>query len=706
MATDAAIGSYLVRLREEEELSQKGLAGKIGMSPTLLSRTESGERSMTPDELNRALTAIGSEAAEMFKETVGRVWECLPKPPPGHPGEPILWEAEQVLREIESRLRDDILVSTANLLSRLKDELHRAARLVAGTEHRLAFVGQIGVGKSTAICRAAGLEIHDKERGVAVPVLECGGGNVTICAVRLKEGLGYGIQIEPMGREEIEREVREFAVLLKEQLGPSDDDGDGSAAFGTTREIERAIRNMTGLTRKVRGLDDKAPGKYRDPAKDLAESSVSTDTLSIEVMAKMGLDSRRRRDIWYSPEMSEDPLTWVKANFEKINNGRHPDFSIPKLVTVTVPRLILDETSFSIELVDTKGIDRTAERSDLEDLFSDPNTAVVMCSRFADIPASPIQQLLERARQNGHSSLEHKGVVLGLVRPDEVWSVKDDTGIAAESVETGYELKGDDAQITLQSIGFSDLRVEFFNAKEDSSDGFREVLRELVRGLRGHHQSELQSVINDAHSLFENFQGEEQLEVMRMAADHIRSWLDSNRVLETSKLGSLERRLLRAIRREHPSTVRASVRREGEWGHFEYPYYLRIGVRSAARDVALNKFERLREKIDELSEVESLAKASSLLGDIRRTTNAGIADLEAKCNLLGNRIHSHHMKKDSALWDKCDKRWGRGSGYRDDVATYHEDWFDTQDFRTEMAQLIQQVWDETFASLDQALIIE
>lgn len=706
MTTYAAIGTYLVRLREEAGLSQKDLAGSIRMSPTLLSRVESGERSMKPDELGRALTAIGSEAAEMFKETVGRVWECLPKPPPGHPGEPILWEAEQVLREIESRLKDDILVSSANLLSRLKDELHRAARLVAGTEHRLAFVGQIGVGKSTAICRAAGLEVHDKGIGVAVPVLECGGGNVTICAVRLKEGLGYGIQIEPLGREEIEREVREFAVLLKEQPGPSDDDGDGSAAFGTTREIERAIRNMTGLTKKVRGLDDKAPGKYRDPAKDLAEISVSTDTLSIEVMAKMGLDSRRRRDIWYSPKMSEDPLTWVKANFEKINNGRHPDFSIPKLVTVTVPRPILDETSFSIELVDTKGIDRTAERSDLEDLFSDPNAAVVMCSRFADIPASPIQQLLERARLNGHSSLEHKGVVLGLVRPDEAWSVKDDTGIAAESVETGYELKGDDAQITLQSIGFSDLRVEFFNAKEDSPDGFREVLRELVRGLRGHHQSELQSVINDAHSLFENFQGEEQLEVMRMAAEHIRSWLDSNRFLEPSKLGSPERRLLRAIQREHPSTVRASVRREGEWVHFEYPYYLRIGVRSAARDVALNKFERLLEKIDELSEVESLAKASSLLGDIRRTTNAGIADLKAKCNLLGNRIHSHHMKKDSDLWDKCHQRWGRGSGYRDDVATYHEDWFDTQDFRTEMAQLIQQVWDETLASLDQALIIE
>ena len=93
-----------------------------------------------------------------------RVWTCLPEPPSGHPGESILWDAEQVLREIDGVFTEDIKVSSANLLGRLKEELHKAASLVAGTEYSIAFVGDIGVGKSTAICRVAGLQVWDSSR--------------------------------------------------------------------------------------------------------------------------------------------------------------------------------------------------------------------------------------------------------------------------------------------------------------------------------------------------------------------------------------------------------------------------------------------------------------------------------------------------------------------------------------------------------------
>lgn len=92
-------------------------------------------------------------------------------------------------------------------------------------------------------------------------------------------------------------------------------------------------------------------------------------------------------------------------------------------------------------------------------------------------------------------------------------------------------------------------------------------------------------MINAARSLFENFEEVEKLEVMRRASEILLTWIDNNRTLDFSLLGRPERRLIRALGAEHASSIRASVRREGEWPHFDYAYYLRRGVRFAAQRV-------------------------------------------------------------------------------------------------------------------------
>ena len=95
--TNIEIGAYLARLRDKAGLKQNELAGKVTWSPAVLSRIESGERALSPDELDTILDAIGTEEALGLKKTVERVWKHLPRPPLGHPDEAILWEAEQAL---------------------------------------------------------------------------------------------------------------------------------------------------------------------------------------------------------------------------------------------------------------------------------------------------------------------------------------------------------------------------------------------------------------------------------------------------------------------------------------------------------------------------------------------------------------------------------------------------------------------------------
>ena len=440
MTTGTEMGKYLAHLRDKAGLKQNELAQKVTWSPAVLSRVESGERAVSTDELNSILEAIGTEEARQFRETAGRVWRISQKPPLGHPDEQLLWEAEEALQNIEElSARPDIRNVFVKRLEEYLDELNSAASLVLGTEHSVAFVGDIGVGKSTAICRAAELEVQ-KERRVE-PVLDTGGGGVTICEVHLVQGPQYGLIVEPVGENEIRREVLEFAEFLipssetrqEEEIGDPD-------SHGTSKEIERAIRNMSGLTKSLRRETEPDGKRVRvtvDSAKKLAEKFADSNALAAEILTKMDLQKRTRRELWHSENSSEEPLLWLQKNFAQVNNGRHPEFSIPERIDIIVPQRILGEESLSIRVVDTKGIDRTAERRDLEEHFNAPNTIVILCSFFYSTPSTSVQQLLERAEKGRVSNLQTKVAILALPRPSDPLDMKDDAGFFAETVDEG-----------------------------------------------------------------------------------------------------------------------------------------------------------------------------------------------------------------------------------------------------------------------------
>ena len=151
-------GSYLAHLRSQAGIKQNELAQKIVWSPALLSRVESGVRAVTDDELKSILEAIGTDAALTFQETAGREWRRLARPQLGHPDEELLWDAEKALRGIsELSENPEIKQSFASMLAQFAKELRNAVQAVHRTDHSVAFVGEIGIGKSTAILSLSGL---------------------------------------------------------------------------------------------------------------------------------------------------------------------------------------------------------------------------------------------------------------------------------------------------------------------------------------------------------------------------------------------------------------------------------------------------------------------------------------------------------------------------------------------------------------------
>ena len=697
---NGATGKYLARLREDAGLKQRDVARMVTWSPTILSRVEAGERDVTTEELDLILEAIGTEKALNFQKGVRRVWKQLPKPALGHPDESLLWETEMILRDIEEVLNDDeIRRSFANFLEETKQSLCDAARNVENIEHSIALVGDIGVGKSTAICNVAGLLVSERMTMTPTPVLEVGGGGVTICEVHIAQGPGYGLLIEPMNDSELRREVSEFANLLKNPSVSAEgiDDG-GGQVISTPKEIERAIRNMSGLIkRRIRekSSDGKIVRSTVDPARELAEMSASESEFVVEILSKMNLDRRTKRELWYTATSTgKEPLLWLKENFEALNNGRHPDFSIPKRLEILVPQPVLGEELLSIRIVDTKGIDSTADRSDIGNLFNDPGTVVVMCSDFNAVPSPTVQRLLERARDARFAGVEKKSVVVALPRPDEALAVKDDIGFIAETVEDGYDLKRDQAELRMQSIGFPDLQVEFFNARSDEPANLREQLLKLVHKLRQHHRSQLDEIIYDARSMIDNFEQRQTLEVQRDAARRLGVWIKSNSELESKVIHGPERRLMSAINSAHPSSVRASVRRQGEWYNLNYPDQLSVGARLLAVNALGSRLSGFSSVTDHYLDDDELEEAYALIRQACRFVNTGVETLLKKCEIEGERIHKRDMEPSRKLWNDCDAEWGLGAGYRDRVLDHHDQWFndDNRDYLEWLRNLVEREW--------------
>ena len=695
--TTTEIGAYLARLRDKAGFKQNELAQKVTWSPAFLSRVESGERALSAEELASILDAIGTEGALGFKETVKRVWQHLPPPPLGHPDEQILWEAEKAIHSIKE-LADspDIKNVIAKRLEESLLQINGTATPVLKTEHNVAFVGKIGVGKTTALCRMAGLEVLKGDR--PEPVLEVGAGGTTVCEVRLQQGSDYGLHVEPMDADAFHREVLEFANFLtrpSEEESPEQSEGDQDA-HGTSKEIERVIRNMSGLTVIRRRLPD---GKREriDQAEKLAEEYNDHSTLAGEILALIRPHQRTRRQIWYPGISGQEPLVWLKETFEQLNNGRHPEFSLPKRIDIIVRQTILGEGPLSVCLVDTKGIDATAERADLEAYFNEPGTLMILCSSFNDTPSTEVQELLSRARDARFSGLGVKAAILSLPRSDEALAVKDDQGISAESVAEGYELKGEQAELRLKSQSLPYAAIEFFNAREDNPQDLTDFLLQRVEAIRQEQCVRLTEAISGAIELVENVDEAYIQESYQRVARRIRLWLEDNREIDWFP-GRLEDSLTAAISRAHPASVNASVRREGNWHNPDYLHQLSHGARVIVARSAVPKQDDFESISKDIFRDEELVPAFGLVRQARSILEDGINSLLTRSESLGERIYIQYLKPDAQFWGQCRSQWGLGYvdglGYRDRMAQRHRNWFsdNDRDFQVMVQELVEREW--------------
>ena len=204
------------------------------------------------------------------------------------------------------------------------------------------------------------------------------------------QGPDYGILVEPVNESELRREVAEFAEYLIQTLQAGDDDSSQEdGAIGTSGNRAGHSEHERASYERRRGQD----GRRRrfDHAKQLAQKFLDDDqnaeALAIEMLARMNLHLRNRRELWYSELSGKPPLNWLRDNFVEINNGRNAEFSLPKRIEVLVPKPILAEDTLSIRLVDTKGRYRRAHGHRIPFDRAQHHSLALLTPSFCSTPA-------------------------------------------------------------------------------------------------------------------------------------------------------------------------------------------------------------------------------------------------------------------------------------------------------------------------------
>lgn len=706
MTRDIAVGKHLAALREQAGLKQNELARRLEWSAAVLSRVEGGERPLTDDELQIILNGIGTTEAARLKEVLARQWRMIPEPPLGDPDSDLLWMAEQTAQQIHALAEQpDVKQVFERRLVRYEGEIAGAAQNVLNKRYRAAFIGTIAVGKSTAICRAEGLELPSA-KGMPKAVLETGAGGITICEVHLRKGPGYGLIVEPSTEDEIRRHVADFAGFLMNPPQASDaGDDEGAGSPGISREVERALRNMTKLRRKraERKPDGTViPGV--DYARELAASMPDVKSLTVELLARMELHKRDRRDMWHSTETGKSPLEWLQEQFENVNNGRHEEFTLPKRIELVVPTPVLGDDSIAVTLIDTQGIDDIAARADLEQHFDDTHTVVILCSVFNEAPATPIRQLLTRAKEGGVRTLESHAAVLVLPRPGEALNMKDN-GYPAQSAEEGCDLKAEEVQLRLHPLGLPNLSLAFFNAADDAPEALRSFIMARVRAVQEYHRNALKEIVDGANSLLANYEKEQAREATLEAARRLIVWLEKNASLSPStSTGRVHESLMTATGLAHWKTVSASIARRGEWPNLNYAHQLSHGARRVATQMIGPKLLAFKTIADNVLDDGDLADAHDLARQTVRVLEDNFDAIVRTAQLVGESVQTDELGQDFEFWRHCSSVEGRG--YRDRINAENRRWFEEQhpgEAEARLKEIVEQKWNEATASVRELL---
>jgi transcriptional regulator with XRE-family HTH domain len=693
------LGQDIANFRSVSGVTQSQLASKAGVDQSRISRLEKGEPS-TPAEVQKVLAALAelgvAEAAE-YASYAQSAWQHVERPDYSNPQRGVLEFAEGALKQIAQFLAEEERPwPLKRQLERQRSSIEATAAYLVNTQHQIAFIGEVGVGKSTAISFLYGLldpstvggELRERV------VLETGGGHTTLCEVNIRRGPGFGIVVQPQSDEEMRNLVADFCAATWQRRPGTD--AEKNDPVNVSEEVQRALRKMSGLTVK-RERDTAGKNIYRDQAMELAAQCTSEEEFRTRVIERMALDLRTRREIWIN-DAAKGAMTMMRKVFRDINNGRLPDVPMPAAIDLLVPDFGVDVAGLSISVVDTKGLDELAVRADLDARLKDGRTHAVLCSTFNQAPSTSVQLLLDHLR-NAHGMHVDAGKVsvLALPRDDEAMAVKDDTGQPPIDDEDGYSLKRDQIVRTLASGdgALAGVPILFFNAKRDDASKGRANLVEQVQRLRKTYEERLLDECAAADEIIKNHETQAFTAAVQAVADRLGHFLSAHANVP-ARVRQPSHELIQAMGAiRYASTIWAMTRRNGEYYTFSVTHHVGAGGARDARLRSASWFQKLQGVLDTLKQDPDLALAQKTIQQVETSAEQWRRAFAEAVRTAAGEVYRKPLEDDVKLWSACASQWGAGPGFKHRVEKRITEWFEAKtDLTQKLEDVIAALWEE------------
>lgn len=694
------VGQELAEMRGELNATQSQVAAVAGIDQSRVSRIEKGEPA-TSAEIGKvldALSTLGSRAAQDYRAYLTKTWNFVPRPDFSNPQRNVLEFAEEALRQIDTFVNaGERPWPLRRQLERQKAAIESTASYLCKVTHQLAFIGEVGVGKSTAISFLYGLldtsasasDLRDRV------VLETGGGHTTLCEVNIRRGPGFGIIVQPQSEEEMRNLVADFCAAT--WMRRPDSNAAKNEAVNVSEEVLRALRNMSGLTVR-RERDAQGRTSSRDQAFELAQQCADETEFRTRVLERLKPELRSRREIWIDEPNSRLAMPQMRKLFREINNGRIADVPLPASIDLVIPNFGSELAGLTVSAVDTKGLDEIVVRADLDARLKDARTHVILCSTFNQAPSTSVQLLLDHLR-NAHSVRLDVGKVsvLALPRDEEAMALKDDSGEAPIDDEDGYNLKREQIIRTLASGAgaFTGVPISFFNAKKDDPEKVRTQLLDQVLRLRKAYEDRLLEECAAADEVVHNHEKQAFTAAVQAVADRLGHFLSAHATLppRVRQPAKEVKEAMEAIR--YASTVWAMTRRNGEYAKFSISHHVGAG---AARDALLRSrdwFEKLQGVLDTLKQDPDLKLAERTLKQVEDGVGGWRKVFAEAARTAATEVYRDRLASDGALWSRCSSQWGAGPGFKVHVGRIVEKWFEEHvELNQRLETLTAALWDQ------------
>src|ERR1700722_10017855 len=215
-------GGELEQVRKAAKINQAEVATKLGVDQSQVSRMEKDTKVSLEDARKYLTTLEGNSTAKDFVEHIDSTWYSIPKPSFHHPCRAALRTADTALAQLQSFLADPTTPPDVAQQGKIYENvLREACTYLLDLKHGVAMVGNIAVGKTTALCCLINLLLDNAKSLKQRAALETGAGWVTLGPVQIstldsgtkgEDVCKFGIVVQPYSTEEIFRLANDLCV--------------------------------------------------------------------------------------------------------------------------------------------------------------------------------------------------------------------------------------------------------------------------------------------------------------------------------------------------------------------------------------------------------------------------------------------------------------------------------------------------------------